>query len=131
MVIALPVGLHREHGAALHGPAVEEHGAGAALAGVAADVGAREVELVAQHVNQQRRGSTSTVRAEPLMVRVTERFMEPRTPWLRGGGDVRGHGSLGHKVVFPGVGVKVPLRALTALPLPCKVTVPVDHDLGV
>ena len=45
--------LHRQHGAAFHGIAVEEYGAGAALAGVAADVGTREAQLLTQHINQQ------------------------------------------------------------------------------
>ena len=41
------VGLDGEHGAALHGSAVDEHDARAALAGVAADVRAGQAELVA------------------------------------------------------------------------------------
>ena len=40
------VGLDREHRAALHGVAVDVDGAGAALARVAADVGAGELEVL-------------------------------------------------------------------------------------
>ena len=43
MVVTLrAVGLHREHRAGLHGDAIQQDGAGAALAGVAADLGAGE-----------------------------------------------------------------------------------------
>src|SRR5579871_486144 len=47
------LGLDGEHGARLDGAAVEEDGAGAALAGVAADVGTREAELLAQEAHEQ------------------------------------------------------------------------------
>src|SRR5580692_411523 len=47
------VGLHREHGAALHGLAVEIDGAGPAMAGLAADMRAGETELLAQEMNEQ------------------------------------------------------------------------------
>ena len=47
-------GLQREHRAALHGAAVDEHRAGAALARVAADVRPRQPETVAQRVDEQR-----------------------------------------------------------------------------
>src|SRR4051812_6297066 len=47
------VGLDREHHAALDRVAVVEHGAGAAVAGVAADVRARQVEVVADEVDEQ------------------------------------------------------------------------------
>ena len=47
------VGLHGEHGAALHGDAVEVHGARAAAPGVAPDVRARQIEVVAQEVHEQ------------------------------------------------------------------------------
>ena len=50
------VGLHRQHGAALDGHAVDDHGAGAALAGVAADVGAGEVEILAQQLHEHASG---------------------------------------------------------------------------
>src|SRR5690348_6355386 len=46
-------GLSGEHGAGLHGLAVEEDGAGAAKARLAADVRAREAQCVAQIVNEQ------------------------------------------------------------------------------
>ena len=47
-------GLEREHRAALHGAAVDEHRARAALARVAADVRARQPEPVAERVDEQR-----------------------------------------------------------------------------
>ena len=48
-----PLGLNRQDVATLHRVPVEMDGAGAALRGVAADVGAGEVELVPQHVDQE------------------------------------------------------------------------------
>ena len=48
------VGLDREHRARLDRPAVDVDGAGAALAGVAADVRAGEPELLAQRLDEQR-----------------------------------------------------------------------------
>ena len=48
------VGLHGEHGAALHGLAVEVQGARAARRRVAADVGAGEAEGFAHVVHEQR-----------------------------------------------------------------------------
>ena len=50
---ARAVGLDGEHHAALHGLPVELDRAGAAVAGVAADVRAREVEIVAHEVHEQ------------------------------------------------------------------------------
>ena len=47
-------GLQGEHGAALHRPAVEEDGAGAALARVAPDVRSGEPEPVAQRMDEER-----------------------------------------------------------------------------
>jgi hypothetical protein len=47
------VGLNREQGARLGASAVDEDRAGAALAGVAADVRARQIELLAQEVHEQ------------------------------------------------------------------------------
>src|SRR5262245_52073049 len=47
------VGLHGQHRAGLHGNAVEEHRAGAAMRGVAADVGPREAEALAQQLDQE------------------------------------------------------------------------------
>src|SRR5512144_1676335 len=43
--------LHREHGARLHRSAVEVDGAGSAMAGVAADMRAGEIELLSQEVD--------------------------------------------------------------------------------
>jgi hypothetical protein len=47
------VGLDREQHAALHERPVDDHAAGAAVAGVAPDVGSGEVEIVAKEVDQQ------------------------------------------------------------------------------
>src|SRR6266699_2627830 len=44
----LACGLHREHGTALDGPPLDQDRAGAALTGVAAHVGAGQVEVVPQ-----------------------------------------------------------------------------------
>ena len=48
------VRLQRQHGAGLHRYAVDMHDAGAALAGVAADMGAGQPQLLAQQFHQQR-----------------------------------------------------------------------------
>ena len=48
-----PVGLHREHEAGACAVAVDEHGAGAADAVLAADMRAGEAERVAQEIGQQ------------------------------------------------------------------------------
>src|SRR5690349_9724531 len=48
------VGLHREHRARLHRLAVEVHGAGAAVAGVAAHVGPGHAEILADEVHEQK-----------------------------------------------------------------------------
>src|SRR5690349_20007729 len=50
------LGLYREQGAALDGVAVYEDDAGAALAGLAADVRPGETQVLAQELNQQRSG---------------------------------------------------------------------------
>ena len=50
---ALAIGLHGEGSAALDRAAVHQHGAGAAAGGVAADVGAGQVEHFADEVHQQ------------------------------------------------------------------------------
>src|SRR5215208_1827138 len=47
------VRLHREQHAALHERAVEDHAASAAVAGIAADMGASQVEVVADQVHEQ------------------------------------------------------------------------------
>src|ERR1043166_2739918 len=52
----VPVGLHREHGTALDRFPIEVHGTRAALAGVAADVRAGEVEVIAKNMNQEAAG---------------------------------------------------------------------------
>ena len=48
------VGLHREDRARLRAPAVDEHGARAALARVTADMGSGEIEMLAQEMHEQR-----------------------------------------------------------------------------
>src|SRR3990172_8533428 len=48
-----PVRLDSEHGAGLHGLAVEQHRAGAARRGVTADVRAGQPEALAEHVDEQ------------------------------------------------------------------------------
>ncbi len=48
-----PVGLHGEHGAGLHRHAVEQYRTGAAVGGVAADVGAGHAERLAQQVDEK------------------------------------------------------------------------------
>src|SRR5262249_1592062 len=47
------VRLHRQHGAGLHRRPVQQHRARAAVRGVAADVRAREAEVLAQQVHEQ------------------------------------------------------------------------------
>ena len=47
------LGLEGEDRAGLDGAAVHEHGAGAALSGVAADVGAGEVQVLTQEVDEE------------------------------------------------------------------------------
>ncbi len=47
-------GLSGQHSAGFHRPAVDMHDAGAALAGIAADMGAGQVEMLAQQMDQQR-----------------------------------------------------------------------------
>ena len=64
--MSAPFGLDREHGAGLHRLAVEIDGAGAAMAGVAADMRAGDVELVAQEVDEQ--GSRLDQRFDGLAV---------------------------------------------------------------
>ena len=50
---AAAVGLHREHQAGAHAVAVEKHGAGAADAVFAADMGAGEAKRMAQEIGEQ------------------------------------------------------------------------------
>jgi hypothetical protein len=47
------IGLHREQRAGLRAPAVDEDGAGAALRGVAADVGAGQTQLFTEEMDEQ------------------------------------------------------------------------------
>ena len=54
VVIDAPVGLRQRHQAAVDQLAVEQHGAGAALAFAAAFLGAGEAADLAQHVEQAR-----------------------------------------------------------------------------
>jgi hypothetical protein len=49
-----PVGLSRERRARFDGAAVDMHDAGAALAGIAADMGPGQVEVVAQEMHKKR-----------------------------------------------------------------------------
>ena len=53
VVIVGAIGLDREHRARLRAPAVDEDGAGAALAGVAADVRAGQAQLFAEEVDEE------------------------------------------------------------------------------
>ena len=50
------VGLDGQHRARLHGAAIDVDGARAALAGVAADVGAGEVQVLAQGLDEEPSG---------------------------------------------------------------------------
>ena len=56
VVIVGAVGLDGQHRARLHGPAVDVDGAGAALAGVAADVRAGQVEILAERLDEEPSG---------------------------------------------------------------------------
>jgi len=47
------MGHHRQRGAGLHGLAVEMHDAGAALRGVAADVGTGQPQMLAEKLHQK------------------------------------------------------------------------------
>ena len=54
MVVTLaPVGLTGQHGAGLDRLAVDMHDAGAALAGVAADMGAGQAQVLAQELDEE------------------------------------------------------------------------------
>jgi hypothetical protein len=53
IVVIAAVGLHGQHGAGLHRAAVQVDGAGAAVAGLAADMRAGETDLLAQEMDQQ------------------------------------------------------------------------------
>ena len=71
-----PVGLDGEQAAALDRVAVELHGAGAAVAGVAADVRAGEIEVVAQEVDEQARGGNLA-----LVGRAVDLDRDRPAPW--------------------------------------------------
>ena len=77
------IGLHGQHHAALDRLAVQHHRAGAALAGVAADVRAGQVELLAQVLTSSVRGSTSLVCSSPLTVTRIDCFIAvlPHLSW--------------------------------------------------
>ena len=72
MVVTLePCGLSGQHGAGFHRPAVDMDDAGAALAGVAADMGAGQVQIFAQEMDQQRPVLDSAETALPFTVSLT------------------------------------------------------------
>ena len=54
VVTRAPAARRGQHGARLHRDAIDQHQAGAALRGVAADMGAGEAQVVAQELDQQR-----------------------------------------------------------------------------
>ena len=84
VVTAGAIGLHRQARAGLHGDAVEQHRAGAALAGVAADLGARQARDIAKKCTSSRRGSTVRSYARSLIVMVMGSFMCPSPDYGRG-----------------------------------------------
>src|SRR5262249_23921452 len=47
-------GLSRKHGAGFDRPAIDMHDTGAALAGIAADIGAGQVQMIAQELDKKR-----------------------------------------------------------------------------
>jgi hypothetical protein len=47
-----PIGLHGEHSTGLGGPAIDENGTGATGACIAANMGTRQAQTIAQPVNQ-------------------------------------------------------------------------------
>ena len=53
VVISLALGRGRKRQAGQHAPSVDQHGAGAALAVVAAFLGAGQAEMLAQRVEQR------------------------------------------------------------------------------
>ena len=72
------VDLDRQHGARLHRAAVDMDDAGAALAGVAADMGAGQPQMLAQELDQQRaRIDVGASRRLPFTVRETEAIGDP------------------------------------------------------
>ena len=75
-----PVGLHGEQAAAAHGDAVEEHGARAADAVLAADVRPREAEPVAEEVGQQQPRLDRLRTTRPLTVSSISIIAPARSP---------------------------------------------------
>src|SRR5262249_3536819 len=73
------VGLHREYRAGLHGPAVQEDGAGAAVGRVAADVRAREPEDLPDQVYEEE--TRLDVRLELLAIDRHLDLHAPHLPW--------------------------------------------------
>src|SRR5215468_9260508 len=73
------VGLHREYRAGLHGPAVQEDGARAAVGRVAADVRAREPEDLSDQVHEEE--TRLDVRLELLAVDGHLDLHDPHLPW--------------------------------------------------
>ena len=72
MVVTLAaVGLARQHGAGFHRPAVDMDDAGAALAGVAADMGPGQIQVFTQEWTSSVRSSTSAETALPFTVNLT------------------------------------------------------------
>ena len=107
-----PVGLDREQHAALHRHAVEVHGAGAAVAGVAADVGAGQLAVVAEEVHEQpRRRDLPLVPSSPLISTEIRRLLvgsatsAPRS--LGGLQDGADSGDLGERAAVVGRRVDV------------------------
>src|SRR5215468_51461 len=73
------VGLHSEYRAGLHGPAVEENGAGAAVAGIAADVRTCEPKDLPDQVHEEE--TRLDVRLELLAVDGHLDLPAPHLPW--------------------------------------------------
>ena len=62
----LSIGLHREHQAGAHRLTVEQHGAGAAHAVLAADVRAGQFQMMSQEITEQQAGFHCTVVVLPV-----------------------------------------------------------------
>ena len=76
---------HGERQAGVDAPAVDQHRAGAALAVVAALLGAGEAEVLAQRVEQRVRGSSVRRCAAPLTSRLTSSNPGGRAAWAEAG----------------------------------------------
>ncbi len=77
VVIWAPATCADQHVARLDRPAVDVDGAGAALRGVAADMGAGQVEMLADRVHEEGVGGASTVTSRPLTVKGTCMWLSP------------------------------------------------------